>query len=222
MKKNLLFVIITICTLQITVSAQKSRVGMVGGYTLSNFSGELGGTDIDYKSRAGFTLGLIVEAPLGKGNFSFQPGLHYMQKGAVTAESNKQLEYIALRYIELQGNILYNTSGDKTGGTFFLGAGPTFSVAVPSKSVIRDKKEKRSVETNLSLGNEPADSYTSADYGANVLAGFRFKKGFMFSFNYTIGIANILPDSPDPAKANDVTKNGSFGLRIGVLINNPK
>lgn len=222
MKKILLLVTVTICCLQISLSAQKARVGVVGGMSISNFNGKIGGADIDYNSRKGFTIGMIVDAPIGKSNFSFQPGVHYVQKGAETFENNDRLEYTALRYIEFQGNFVYNTSGDKTGGAFFVGVGPTYSAGLPSKTVISNKRAKTSVETNLAWGNLPASDFRTADWGANFLTGFRMKNGFMLSFNYTLGIRNILPDSPDPAVQNDEVKNGSFGIRLGVLVNNPK
>lgn len=222
MKKILLLATVTICCLQISVSAQKARAGLVGGMTISNFSGNTGGVDLNYNSRNGFTFGMIVDAPIGKSNFSFQPGLHYVQKGVETAETNDRLDYTALRYIEFQGNFVYNISGDKDGGAFFLGAGPTFSAGLPSKTVIRNKRTKTNVETNLAWGNLPASNYRAADWGANFLTGFRLKKGCMLSFNYTLGIRNILPDSPDPAVQNNEVKNGSFGIRLGILVNNPK
>ncbi len=216
MKKSILMLIATVCFLQVTVVAQNARVGMLAGLTSSNQFGEVGGVKLDYKSRGGYTFGIIVDAPLCKSKFSFQPGLHYVQKGAEISETNDTKSYLALRYIELQANFLVNASGDKTGGTFFAGLGPTLSMGLPSKSAVKNKRDKTISETSIIWGDEGAANFRGVDYGANLLAGFRFKKGFMFSFNYTIGIANL---EPNRENGNEI-RNGSFGLRLGVLINN--
>ena len=222
MKKIFLLVIVTVGCLQVTVNAQKSKVGFALGVSSSNLNGKEDGLTVNNNSRVGYTFGMIVDAPLGKGIFSFQPGLHYVQKGAETFEDQSRLEYTALRYLEFQGNIMLNSKGAKTGGgSFFFGAGPSIAFGLPSKFVVENKRDGTSVETGLVWGKESSSNLRTVDLGANFLTGFRFKQGFYFSLNYTLGVRDLLPESPAIPKADEV-KNTAFGFRIGMLLNNPK
>ncbi|MBK8140641.1 MAG: hypothetical protein IPK57_06270 [Chitinophagaceae bacterium] len=49
-----------------------------------------------------------------------------------------------------------------------------------------------------------------------MIAGYRFKGGFSFAFNYTIGLRNLVPIE----NGSDEIKNHCFGLRLGYLVNN--
>ena len=99
--------------------AQKSMVGVTGGITMANQYGTKGGALIKDDQKIGYTLGLIMETPIAKSNFSFQPGLFYAQKGRIENVSFKEKRHWSLRYAELQANVLYNLKCDK-GGTFLL------------------------------------------------------------------------------------------------------
>ncbi len=222
MKKVLFLLAIAVCFLQTPVFSQKSRVGVTAGITSSNMYGTVDSADAKGGSIKGFTFGMIVDAPIGKSNFSFQPGVHYVQKGKVISETVKVKSWYALRYIDAQMNFLYNTN-KKT--NFFVGLGPVISFEMPSKLVVRtsnataaepnpDPKYTRSEKT-IKFGKEPLDELRGLDYGANILAGFRMNCGFLVSANYTFGIRNIATEA-----SGDELRNGVAAVKIGWLFNN--
>jgi Outer membrane protein beta-barrel domain len=212
MKRTLLILSLALFCLQMPGLAQKARVGITGGATISNMFGETDGFKTDFQTRGGFTTGLIVDAPIGKTRFSFQPGVHYVQKGTTLSETKEQTIYRALRYAEFNLNFLYNTRGAK-GINIFFGLGPALALNLPSKTVTQTSDTKTDV--NIIFGKEGASELRGVDYGATGLAGLQFKNGAFVSFAYTHGLRNLLPgDGPDNIK------NSCFAIRLGILIKN--
>jgi Outer membrane protein beta-barrel domain len=222
MKKVLLLLAVAVLVLQVSGFSQKSRVGFTAGITSANMNGKVDSATLDAKSLTGFTFGILVDAPIGKSHFSFQPGLHYVQKGRIISETNKVKTWLALRYIDAQMNFLYN-SNKKT--NFFIGLGPTVSFEMPSKMITRtsnvtannanpDPKYSRSEKT-INFGKEPLDDLRGLDYGINILTGFKMHCGLLVSLNYTFGLRNIANEA-----SGDDLKNGVAGVRLGWLFNN--
>ncbi len=217
MKKVLFILAAFVFCLQINGFSQKSRVGVTTGVTSSNMYGSVDGEDIKDDSKAGITFGMVMDAPIGKGHISFQPGLHYVQKGRTTFNENTRAntlkEWIALRYAEMHFNFLYNTNGPK--GNFFIGGGPSIAVGLPSKKV--SKTEDLKTETNINFGKEPNSDLRDFDFGGNMLTGYRLKSGVFVAFNYTVGIRNLVPVQ----EGNDYhISNHCWGIRLGFLVNN--
>ena len=216
MKKTIFILTAIIFCLQVTGWSQKARVGVTGGLSISNMRGEVNGVDQKKNSKTGFTAGMLVDVPL-QGHITFQPGLHYVQKGKEEDQQNgsiKQTLTTALRYAELQLNFLYNTnySGEHK-ENFFVGLGPAVSINVPSKFVTKINGQK--TESDITFGNK-SENFRGFDFGANALAGIRFSNGFFVSFNYTLGLRNLVPGGSD----SDKIRNYCFGIRIGFLVNN--
>lgn len=105
-------------------------VGVTGGITMANQYGTKGGALIKDDQKIGYTLGLIMETPIAKSNFSFQPGIFYTQKGRIENVSFKEKRHWSLRYAELQANVLYNLKCDK-GGTFLQGVVQLYLLIFP-------------------------------------------------------------------------------------------
>jgi hypothetical protein len=214
MKRTLLILSIAFTCGYLPSQAQKARVGVVAGVTMSNLTGEADGMNTNFDSRAGFTTGLIVDAPIGKTRFTFQPGVHYIQKGAVTSESKEQKNYVALRYAGFDFHFIYNTRGAK-GINIFAGLGPSLSLNLPSKTVTKYSSDDSKVEENVIFGDEGAAQFNGVDYGASAIAGLNFRNGALISFNYNHGIRNL-----EPKNSDDAIRNTSFIVRLGLLINN--
>ena len=222
MKKMILFVTAFIFCLNITALSQKTRVGVTGGISFANLSRTIGGVDKDGEYRIGVMGGLQLEVPLCKNNkFSFQPDLHYIQKGAATIPTTPAFNkiYTALRYAELAPNVVYNFKAGK--GVFYLGGGPYISFNLPSKNVTHSPGADK-VETDISFGNAIANDLKGVDYGGNVVMGIRLGNGIFVAVNYLQGVRNLVPqDKLDlPASANDKIKNIAFGIRVGFLFKN--
>ena len=217
MKKAILILTAIIFCLQITGWSQKARVGVTGGLSISNMRGEVGGVDQKKNSRTGITFGMLVDAPI-QDHITFQPGLHYIQKGKEEEQPNgtqKQTFATALRYAELQLNFLFNTSyAGEHKENFFVGLGPAVSINLPSKFVTETPSDK--TESDITFGNKN-ENFRGFDLGANILGGVRFSNGFFISLNYTHGLRNILPAG---GSGSDKLRNYCMGIRIGLLVNN--
>jgi Outer membrane protein beta-barrel domain len=222
MKKTIFILTAFILCLNIAALSQKTRVGVTGGIAFANISRTIGGADKDGEYRIGLIGGLQLEVPLcKKGNFSFQPDMHYIQKGAAQISTTSTLNkiYLALRYAELFTNFVYNFNASK--GTFYLGGGPYVGLPLPSKNVTHAAGTPN-VETDISFGNAVANDLKGVDYGGDVVMGYRMKNGIFVSVNYIQGARNLVPnDKLDlPASKDDKLKNIAFAIRVGYLFKN--
>lgn len=214
MKRTLFILSFALTCFTFSAQAQKARVGVVGGVTISNLVGEIDGLNTNFDSRPGFTVGMIVDLPIGNTRFAFQPGVHYIQKGAVTSEDKDQKSYTALRYAEFAFHFVYGTKGAK-GINIYAGLGPSVALNLPSKTVVKLKADDSKSEENVIFGDEGAAMFNGLDYGASAIAGLQFKSGAQLSFNYNHGIRNLMPSASE-----DKIRNSCFVIRLGVLINN--
>lgn len=213
--KKLFFLLAVTCGLYFPGLTQKTRVGVMGGLTFSNMTGELGGNENGHETKVGATLGMMVDAPIGASRFSFAPGLHYVQKGTLQRPPSGTLitkSYYALRYAELNANIIYKTPGT---GTFFIGAGPSLSFKLPSKkgTMIDDAK----TEADVNFGNTIDKDIKGVDWGFNTLLGYRLAAGFFVTANYNHSLRDL---RPVPASSPSPVRNSYFGLQLGWLFAN--
>jgi hypothetical protein len=220
--KKTIFILTAFCfCLSLTALSQKTRVGITGGIDAANLSKTIGGADKDGEYKIGMIAGLQLEVPLGKKNkFSFQPDMHYIQKGAATIPTTPIFNkiYTALRYVEVAPNFVRNFNFEK--GTFYIGGGPYLGLPLPSKEVTHSAGSPN-VETNITFGNAVANNYRGVDYGGNVVMGYRMKNGLFVSANYIQGIRNLIPQEQLdlPGRADDKIKNIGFAIRFGYLFN---
>ncbi len=188
----------------------QSRVGISAGVAFANMKDKVEGT-----SRPGIMTSMILDVPLGKKkNFSFHPTLSYVQKGQsdnILPGSPVDKQYTALRYAELATDFIFNKLGPK--GGFFIGAGPSVSFNLPSKSVTVIAKTKTS--TIVTFGKTPAQNLRGVDYGADFTAGWRTTGGFILSFNYNKGLRNLYS-----GLGTGEIKNSYFGVQLGMFLNN--
>ena len=212
MKKALILIIAGICLFQLKGLSQKSVVGITGGVGVSNIYGHIGGNDTRGDSRAGFTLGMVLDAPIGKTLWSFQPGLHYVQKGDYESKTSSTKVAAALRYAEFDLNFVHYTKGATR---FYFGIGPYVGLNLPSKMVTITDASR--IETSISFGKEGADKFRGVDFGANGIIGMRFKSNITFAINYAFGIRNLIPQ---PEGNDDVLRNGYLGFRLGYFFKN--
>ncbi|MBM3411788.1 MAG: PorT family protein [Bacteroidetes bacterium] len=205
--------------------AQKSVVGVTGGITMANQYGTKSGALIKDDQKIGYALGLVMETPIAKSNFSFQPGIFYSQKGRIENVSFKEQRHWSLRYAELQANVLYNHKCSK-GGTFFAGGGPTLAADLPSfvethlldtDPVSAHQNEfVASGSRSVSFGTLAASDFKGPDWGVNMTIGYRTKAGWSIGYNYVIGLRNIIP----VVAGDDATRNHFMGLRISYWVKN--
>ncbi len=214
MKKTILLLAASVLFLQITAFSQKTRAGISAGITLAELTGETNGERNGHEAKVGYTIGLIVDAPINS-KISFAPGLHFVQKGTLQKPPVGTLitkSYIALRYAELNANFIYKAG---TNGNFFIGLGPSIALNMPSKKGTMIEEEK--TETDVIFGNTIEKDLAGIDYGVNFLTGYRLNCGFFVSVNYAMGLRDLRP--VDASGPEDV-HNRYVGIQVGWLLKN--
>lgn len=217
MKKMIFIISLFVLCIQFSAFAQKSRAGMFAGSLFSTMRGTVNSKKLDVDAKIGFIAGMLVDVPL-KNHFSFQPALYYVQKGAVTQQPLESIQKpkitTELRYAELALNMVYNTNGAKA--NLYFGAGPSISFNLPSYFVTKSADNVRSRQ-NVVFGNTGPENFRGVDFGANLLAGYRFKGGVFIAANYSLGLRNLIPEG---SLSTGDTKNSYVGLSLGWLVKN--
>ncbi len=208
--KKLIFLLTAVTALSIHAHAQKSQVGITAGTAISKYKAKVGSISISPKSNTGFTAGVFANIAAGN-SLVFQPALNWVQKGGKTDESANGYIYktsLITSHIEVLANTLYSSNG------FFAGGGPSLSFGIAGTS----KEEDNGIKTSekVKFGNSDDDDMKSFDLGANIVAGYQLKNGFLIAANYNIGLSNLAPGS-DPDKGK--LKSSYFGIRLGYVIN---
>lgn len=218
MKKALFLFFTAACLFQLESIAQKNtRVGITGGVSVTNIYGDVMGQNTRGDARAGITVGMIMDVPIRKSTISFQPGVHYVQKGRFTKKTESVREAEALRYADFVFNFVKYT-GNPDGTSLYFGLGPQVGLNLPSKR-IRVEDGTRTELSSISFGKTSANDYRGIDWGANGLMGIRFKCGVTFAVNYTFGFRNLIPTEilDLPGRGDDNLRNGALGIRLGYL-----
>lgn len=209
--KKICLVLFLAATLHFSSLGQNVRVGISGGLTVSDLTGPV--NEMNHGVKTGFMAGLLVDVPLNA-HFTFQPQLNYMQKGNLQREDANSKLYNALRYVELPFNLLYNLNTGKT--VFFLGAGPSISLNVPSKK-LTVPEEGESSYNDILFGDTPENDFRGIDWGANVLGGIRFSNKVQFAVSYNFGLRN-LSTSADPE--SESIKSKCLTVQFSYIFNN--
>lgn len=168
----------------------------------------------DESTNMGLRIGAIMD--IGFGKFSVQPGIFYAMKGGeadyTQALTNARVERNTnLGYIEVPLLLQYKIPAGP--GRFFLGLGPTASIAVTGE-------EKTSV--TLPGSDKAIKTEESLDFGSNLGQWERSDIGIMFNLGYesnmglfvrpfyNMGMSNIVAGTGAPS-----VKNSTFGISAG-------
>ncbi len=212
MKKTILIAVISIATLTV-LNAQNAKIGFTAGTLFSNYTAKVDGETDNANSVAGLTAGILVDIPAGK-NFSFQPGINFVQKGTKDEETYMGVtdKYkLCINAIELPLNFLYNAAGNT--GNFFVGAGPSLAFAISGKVKYDDGTDSYSEDIKFG-NNEAEDDLKGMDFGANFLTGYRFPNGLQVSAHYNMGLSNLMIGGSE----NGTLKSHYFGIKLGFLL----
>ena len=210
MKKLLPVVLIII---SVNAYAQKVRVGFTTGISIANYKAKMGNESQSGNAKAGFTAGILLDLAIGK-HLSFQPAINFVQKGTKdeqTISNTTEKVKLTTNYIELPLNFLYNSRGRF--GNFFIGAGPSFAVAISGKYKYSDGVN--STDENIKFGSGDDDMMKQVDIGANFLTGFALNNGLMFSVNFNAGLNTLAAQDSDDASL----RSHYAGIKLGYLLN---
>lgn len=181
------------------------------------------------KMKTGLTLGLFATVPMSD-NIDFRPELNYTQKGFKMDDTQTQSiggftvttvtkTDAVMNYAELPLNFVYKVPAG--GGTFFIGAGPTFGFGLSGKAKgsTTVTMTGQPTTTNSSTVDFAFDGKTNTtdnkmhlkgfDFGGNILAGYKLPMGVSISAGYGMSFQDIDPES------NSSLKNKGFNIKIG-------
>lgn len=199
MKKGILLVAFAVMAFTAT-QAQEVRLGIKGGYNLSNLSGDID----DAKSRSSFHIGGLVEVPVSE-QFSIQPEILYSSQGAEYKGSltgyddskiTAKLDYIQVPIMAK----FYAVEG------FAIEAGPQVGFLTSSKG-----EYETTVGDVTVTGDEDIENMKKVDVGIGVGASYRLPMGIFFGARYNFGLTNINDDSDWDGKI----RNNVFQLSAG-------
>lgn len=214
------------------IGSAQMRIGVVGGVHQSDIleKNDLPGWDEiknNYKPRIGGHFGFIADLPFGKkGNFVFQPGVIFYNKGRKYGEvldttfrdtlSIDRKEFI--NYIDIPFNLVGKIPlGKKV--KFVLGGGTYFSFfyngKLQSQYVAKSGAYSADEIDDLPVGDGKG-KYSTFDYGVNALAGFEFGR-VLLTGHYTHGLHNMYQAVDHDGKF----KNQTMGVRLGVFLGKP-
>jgi outer membrane protein OmpA-like peptidoglycan-associated protein len=209
------------------------RLGILGGLHSSNIleTNSLPGWDTSVKkylsARSGFELGIIVEVPLGRSGFYFQPALTYVTKGRQYSRNNDSIaalnndtiynkSSVNLSYIEIPLDVTYKMALTSNGrNSFFLSAGPYVaffnSGSTTTQSLTSNPEQFNSETDPVTVGKAP-DSYKTVDIGVNGKVGFELGN-IMLDLYYSRGLTNMYT-----ADYAGTFHNTVFGASLGIWL----
>ncbi len=230
MKRTFTLLFLLSCFL---ISSQAQlRIGVVGGVHQSDIleKNDLPNwNDIkqNYGRRTGGHFGFIADLPFGKkGNFVFQPGVIFYNKGRKYNEvldttfrdtlSIDRKEFV--NYIDIPFNLVGKIPlGRKV--KFVLGGGTYFSFFyngnIRSQYIAKNGAYSADEIDDLPVGDGPG-KYSTYDFGVNALAGFEIGR-VLLTGHYSRGLHNMYQSADYDGKF----KNETMGVRLGVFLGKP-
>jgi len=184
------------------------RLGLLGGIHTADIreKNNIPGWDTLTKkylsSRSSIQVGAIVEIPIGKKGFFFQPAILYTGRGrqysrnydtlASSLDSIYSKQNLSLNYIDIQMNFTYKVFFSRNHRSdFFVSAGPYLSFFFSGKlaseslakpdTLINRKYRYVNESTGVNVGRGP-NTYKTADIGVNARAGFEFGNLILSSY----------------------------------------
>ena len=185
--------------------SQKTEVGITAGVTVANVQAKADNESETADSKIGFTAGLFLQTSISKKVF-FAPAINFVQKGFSAPDMDPgESDKSTLNYLEVPLNVIFKSEG------FFAGAGPAISIGLSGKEKYTYNGETDT--DDLSFGSDE-DEIKQVEFSGNILAGYEFKNGVVFSANYNVGFSNLLNNTQD---FEGTLKNRYFGFRLGYV-----
>ena len=200
--------LVTCCTIVLAAhaQAQKARVGITAGTTVSSYKIKAQSVSVTSKGKIGSTIGFLVDFPLGSSG-SFMPGLNFTQKGG-RLDIEGMTDKLTTNYLEVPLHFTYSLKLNN--GKLFFGGGPALNMGISGKD--KWSNEFGSGNDKLKFGKDK--DFKRFNAGVNFVSGFVGKSGMILSFNYNAGLTN----SVDPGEGDGKFKNRYFALRIGYML----
>jgi hypothetical protein len=211
------FFFCTLVLLFTTVCFGQVRYGIKGGLNIANeeLSASQGGATASESGNSipSFHIGGFAEIPISP-NYSFVPEILLSGKGSdfpgTDNLGNSTTVSFRPYYLDIPLDFVYNKK-IQGGATFFIGAGPEFSIGLFGK--LTDDDSTANIFQAGGLKN--------FDVAINLISGVELKSGVRLSINYAIGVTSALNEqggNPDGAGFY----NRVFGFSVGYAFNKNK
>jgi hypothetical protein len=198
-----IFTILFIISFSVFSFSQKNTTSIYGGLNFSTWTGNANGFaenlveetidlqwlskyDYENKFRLGFTIGFNMEFKIS-GNFYFQPGVSYSQKGTGFKGFNKNVDMSIERKLKMITNfielpLLYKINIPSGKETFYLFGGPVIGYLI-------DSKISAKIDTYFRTMN--LENCNSFQINLNIGAGIDFCKKFKIEIKYDAGLSSV-------------------------------
>jgi outer membrane protein OmpA-like peptidoglycan-associated protein len=177
-----------------------------------------------FKSRIGFNIGLLAEAPFfNSSSLYFRTGMTYSNKGRNFSSSYDTTSGIKsikgkqfINYMEVPLNIVYKKDLGKK-SRLVMGAGPYVAFLFSGREATQTQFSNGSVQTventSLKLPRSQA-TYKNIDAGLNAFAGLEFGRIFMNGI-FSKGLTSFYK----PFNSEGTFKHQVVGASLGVYLN---
>src|SRR5687768_267895 len=189
--KKITCLFIGVFTLASYAQAQKPRIGITIGNTVSSYKFTVESISVAAKPRIGYTVGLLADIPVGR-QLSLSPALNYVQKGG-RLKSDGSKSVLITNYVELPLNFVYKIPASS--GNFLVGAGASISAGVSGKDKWESQGESGSNKVKFGSGQDK--DFKSIEAGINFMTGFIAGDGFIITANYNLGLTNTVNQLED-------------------------
>jgi len=204
MRKNIITILVVItCAMMFVCPIQaqnNTEMGIKGGLDLANLTDDASGV----KSKLGFGIGALIRFNQSP-QFSIQPEVLLIQKGAKEKEDDSDGESINFTYIEIPVLFKYQPPSESSYKPAFF-AGPAFGLLLSAKIGDDDFK----------------DQMKGTEFGLVFGAGVDIKtkkRGYIsIDGRYTFGLSDILDSEYDDSSV----KNGVFYIGLSYIFSPKK
>lgn len=190
---------------------EKVKLGVKAGLNISNLT--FNESELNSKSKTGFTAGFMVEIPVAK-NFSLQPELLYSQQGTKISFSDNEVtnshykSTIDLNYLNIPVMLKYYVLKGLS-----VQAGPQIGILLKANNKYQDNFLGYDNHESFDL----KDYSTGIDTSVNLGLGYQFKNKFYTDLRYNISYSNVFKEGDVNHFINNDMKNRVFQITIGYF-----
>ncbi|MBZ4188829.1 porin family protein [Niabella beijingensis] len=179
----------------------QTGLGVQAGVNFSNITGK----DVSgAKLKTGFQVGINYDIKMSD-EFSFQPGLNYLQNGLKTTGTfdNNSGSELKLNLPFLQLPLLFKYNPEVSGGNkVILAAGPYISYGIG-----KVKASSGNMSEKADWSDVDGEGFQRTDAGAKLLIGYELRNGLSLNLNGDLGLTKAVKD----VKAH----YSAFGITLG-------
>ena len=198
--------LIAVMFLSANVYSQRAlelKIGPEAGINIASFSST---PDFAYTTRTGLIIGANFEIGFNK-NFSVQPGVRYIMKGAGGSDGAGGTFTTKLNYLDIP--VLLKVNFPLSEVTPYLLAGPVLSI---NMSASQDDTPNGGTTTTTDVSAQVSGSDFGILFGGGVGFAMNKKIDIYAQFGYQLGLSNILKNN-----TTTTLKNNGIQLTAGVM-----